>query len=61
MILYIYNGYVLYVRTYIDNRIDYLHQAVKIQTVVDKVFGGKTVNTVICRECLNVSLLKLCS
>ena len=36
--------------------LDYLRQAVKIQTVVDKVFGGKTVNTVVCRECQNVSL-----
>jgi len=36
--------------------IDYLKQAMKIQTVVDKVFGGKTVNTVICRECNTVSL-----
>ena len=36
--------------------IDYLHQAAKIQTVVDKVFGGKTLNTVVCRECQNVSL-----
>ena len=36
--------------------VDYLRQAAKIQTVVDKVFGGKTLNTVVCRECQNVSL-----
>ena len=35
--------------------VDYLRQALKIQTVVDKVFGGKIVNTVVCRECHNVS------
>ncbi|XP_065906985.1 ubiquitin carboxyl-terminal hydrolase 45-like isoform X2 [Dysidea avara] len=29
-----------------------LRQAMKIETVIDEVFGGQNVNTVICRECL---------
>ena len=34
---------------------DCLRQAMKIETVIDEVFGGQNVNTVICRECLTVS------
>ena len=35
--------------------VDYERQAAEIQTVVDKVFGGKTLSTVVCRDCLDVS------
>ena len=35
-----------------------LRQAMKIRTVIDEVFGGQNINTVMCRECPKVSVMQ---
>lgn len=35
---------------------DALRATFRLTTLVDKIFGGNCVNTVVCRECRNVSL-----
>lgn len=34
---------------------DILRATFKLNTLVDEIFGGKCINTIICRECLHVS------
>ena len=46
----------VYVRTLLCDRIEVLTSAEKFVTKVEEVFGGVMVSTLICRECLIVSV-----